>query len=151
MVGFTYRRVPAVQLARQLVAAGELGEIREARAVYLQDWLSDPEAPMTWRLDRSAAGSGALGDLGAHIVDMVQFLTGEPITRVAGTTRTFTTERPLLTENVGLSGSRVVDRAWSGDRRRRRHVPRARSAAAGWRRSRPPGSHPDARTASRWS
>lgn len=105
MVGFTYRRVPAVQLARQLVAAGDVGEIREARAVYLQDWLSDPEAPMTWRLDKSAAGSGALGDLGAHIVDMVQFLTGELVSRVAGTVRTFTTERPLLTSNVGLSGT----------------------------------------------
>jgi predicted dehydrogenase len=108
MVGFTYRRVPAVQLARQLVAAGELGEIREARAVYLQDWLSDPEAPMTWRLDKAAAGSGALGDLGAHIVDMVQYLTGETVARVAGTVRTFTTERPLLASNVGLSGTASV-------------------------------------------
>lgn len=110
MVGFTYRRVPAVQLAQQLVAAGELGEIREGRAVYLQDWLSDPEAPMTWRLDKSAAGSGALGDLGAHIVDMVQFVTGQKVSRVAGTVRTFTTERPLLAENVGLSGTASAER-----------------------------------------
>lgn len=105
MVGFTYRRVPAVQLAQQLVTSGALGEIREGRAVYLQDWLSDPDAPMTWRMDKAAAGSGALGDLGAHIVDMTQFLTGERVERVAGTTRTFTTERPLLTSNVGLSGT----------------------------------------------
>ena len=105
MVGFTYRRVPAVQLAQQLIASGALGQIREGRAVYLQDWLSDPEAPMTWRMDKSAAGSGALGDLGAHIVDMTQFLTGERVERVAGTTRTFTTERPLLTSNVGLTGT----------------------------------------------
>ena len=110
MVGFTYRRVPAVQLAAQLVAAGELGDIREGRAVYLQDWLSDPEAPMTWRLDKAAAGSGALGDLGAHIVDMVQFVTGQRVDRVAGTTRTFTTERPLLAENVGLSGTASSER-----------------------------------------
>jgi predicted dehydrogenase len=94
MVGFTYRRVPAVQLARDLVAAGEIGEVRQVRAVYLQDWLADPQAPMSWRLDRAVAGSGALGDLGSHIVDAVQFITGQQVTDVVGTTRTFVTQRP---------------------------------------------------------
>ena len=105
MVGFTYRRVPAVSLARQLVAEGRLGEIRQTRALYLQDWLADPQAPMTWRLDRALAGSGALGDLGAHIVDMTQFVTGQTLTDISGTVRTFVTERPLLGEGVGLSGT----------------------------------------------
>ena len=104
MVGFTYRRVPAVTLAARLVAEGELGEIRQTRAVYLQDWLSDANAPVTWRLQKDAAGSGALGDLGAHLVDMVQFVTGQPLTEISGTTRTFVTERPVLEQSVGLSG-----------------------------------------------
>lgn len=94
MVGFTYRRVPAIQLARQLVAAGDLGHIRHVRAVYLQDWLADPQAPMSWRLDRSVAGSGALGDLGSHIVDAVQFITGQRVADVVGATKTFVGERP---------------------------------------------------------
>ncbi|WP_319019215.1 Gfo/Idh/MocA family protein [Microbispora sitophila] len=104
MVGFTYRRVPAVQLARELVESGEIGRIRQTRAVYLQDWLSDENAPLTWRLDRSAAGSGALGDIGAHIVDAIQYVTGQELTGVSGMTRTFVTERPMLEESVGLSG-----------------------------------------------
>jgi predicted dehydrogenase len=105
MVGFTYRRVPAVALARELVLEGRLGEIRQTRAVYLQDWLSDPGAPMTWRLDKGHAGSGSLGDLGAHIVDMTQFITGETVTSVSGTLRTFVSERPLLARSIGLSGT----------------------------------------------
>jgi predicted dehydrogenase len=104
MVGFTYRRVPAVSLARSLVESGQVGEVRQARAVYLQDWLSDENAPLTWRLQREAAGSGALGDLGAHIVDAVQFVTGQTVGAVSGTTRTFVTERPVLEQSVGLSG-----------------------------------------------
>jgi predicted dehydrogenase len=110
MVGFTYRRVPAVTLARDLVRAGEIGEVRQTRAVYLQDWLSDENAPLTWRMDRASAGSGALGDIGAHIVDAVQFVTGQELTGVSGTTRTFVTERPVLETSVGLSGT-------AGDRR----------------------------------
>ena len=105
MVGFTYRRVPAVTLARDLVRAGEIGEVRQTRAVYLQDWLSDENAPLTWRMDRASAGSGALGDIGAHIVDAVQFVTGQQLTGVSGTTRTFVTERPVLETAVGLTGT----------------------------------------------
>jgi predicted dehydrogenase len=92
MTGFNYRRVPAIARARQL--AGELGQIRHVRASYLQDWLTDPTFPLTWRLQRERAGSGALGDLGAHIVDLAQYLTGELITGVSGVTTTFVTERP---------------------------------------------------------
>jgi predicted dehydrogenase len=104
MVGFTYRRVPAVTYARDLVAAGEIGEVRQARAVYLQDWLADGNAPLTWRMEKDKAGSGALGDIGAHIVDMVQFVTGQHLTGVTGTLRTFVSSRPVLEESVGLSG-----------------------------------------------
>ena len=70
MVGFSYRRVPAIGVARRLVQEGRLGEIRQVRALYLQDWLRDENGPMTWRLDKQAAGSGSLGDIGAHAVDL---------------------------------------------------------------------------------
>ena len=78
MVGFNYRRVPATPLARRMVAEGRLGTLRHVRVTYLQDWLVDPEFPLTWRLRKETAGSGALGDLGAHIVDLAQYLAGEP-------------------------------------------------------------------------
>ncbi|WP_112282368.1 Gfo/Idh/MocA family protein [Prauserella muralis] len=94
MVAFNYRRVPALSLARRLVAEGRIGEVRHVRAMYLQDWLSDAEAPMTWRLRKDKAGSGALGDIGAHIVDATQFVTGEPLTGVSGLTHTFVPRRP---------------------------------------------------------
>jgi predicted dehydrogenase len=95
MVGFNYRRVPALALARQLVAGGRIGTVRHVRASYLQDWLTDPSFPLTWRLRRERAGSGALGDLGAHIVDLAQYLTGQLIVGVSGGTATFVGERPL--------------------------------------------------------
>ncbi|MEZ3115313.1 Gfo/Idh/MocA family protein [Halobaculum sp. MBLA0147] len=97
-VAFNYRFLPATQYARRLIAAGELGEIRQVRGRYLQDWLSDPTAPWTWRTDAERAGSGALGDLGAHTFDLVRFLVGDrtgPIERVSGHLRTFTEERPV--------------------------------------------------------
>jgi len=103
MVGFTYRRVPAIALARQLVHEGRVGEVRHVRAQYLQDWLVDPESPLTWRLDKARAGSGALGDIGAHIIDLTQFITGERITGVSATTETFIEERPLPGAVHGLS------------------------------------------------
>lgn len=110
MVGFTYRRVPAASFARDLVQSGAVGEIRQVRAVYLQDWLVDPEAPLTWRLQKDAAGSGALGDLGAHAVDLAQFITGQKITAVSGTLNTFVHERPLLGEASGLAGTGTEER-----------------------------------------
>jgi predicted dehydrogenase len=105
MVGFTYRRVPAVALARQLVAEGRLGTIHHVRAQYLQDWIVDPQAPFSWRLDKAKAGSGALGDIGAHIIDLTQYITGDAIDRVSGRLRTFVDERPLPSEHAGLSGT----------------------------------------------
>lgn len=110
MVGFTYRRVPAVALAHTLVAEGKLGQIRHVRAQYLQDWLVDPQAPMSWRLDKNAAGFGALGDIGAHIVDLTQFITGSRISEVCGDLRTFVSERP---DGKGGTGKVSVDDAAS--------------------------------------
>ena len=96
MVGFNYRRVPAIALARRLVEQGRIGRLRHVRAVYLQDWLVDPDSPLTWRMQAEQAGSGALGDLGAHIVDLAHFLTGDAIIGVSAVSATFTPERPLL-------------------------------------------------------
>ncbi|MDQ0822877.1 putative dehydrogenase [Arthrobacter sp. V4I6] len=110
MVGFTYRRVPAATFARDLVQSGAIGEIRQVRAAYLQDWLGDPESPLTWRLQKEHAGSGALGDLGAHAVDLSQFITGQKITGVSGILNTFVHERPLLGAASGLAGTAAAER-----------------------------------------
>lgn len=110
MVGFTYRRVPAVTLMRDMIAAGRIGTIRQVRASYRQDWLADPESPMTWRLDKDRAGSGALGDIGAHIVDMTQFVTGQTLSEVSGVMETLVAERPVLAESVGLGGIAGTER-----------------------------------------
>ncbi|WP_055532171.1 Gfo/Idh/MocA family protein [Streptomyces graminilatus] len=95
MVGFNYRRLPATALARAMVTEGRLGTLRHVRVTYLQDWLVDPEFPLTWRLRKETAGSGALGDLGAHIVDLAQYLVGEPLAGVSALTETFVRQRPL--------------------------------------------------------
>jgi predicted dehydrogenase len=104
MCGFTYRRTPALGLARQLIQQGRLGQIRHIRAHYLQDWLSDENAPLTWRMDKTKAGSGALGDIGAHIIDGAQHVTGLQITGVSALLETFVHERPTSGEFVGLGG-----------------------------------------------
>ncbi|MFG1954811.1 Gfo/Idh/MocA family protein [Micromonospora sp. NPDC048830] len=103
MCGFTYRRVPAVTLMRQLVAEGRLGTIRHVRAAYLQDWIVDPQFPLVWRLQRDKAGSGALGDIGAHIIDLTQYVTGQRVSGVSAITETFVKERPLPGGSSGLS------------------------------------------------
>lgn len=102
MVNFNYRRCPAVSLAKQMIDAGEIGEIRHVRCTYLQDWLVDPEFPMNWRLRKDAAGSGAHGDLCSHSIDMARFLAGE-IGEVVGLQKTFITERPAEGSSDGLT------------------------------------------------
>lgn len=94
MICHNYRRVPAVMLAKQLIDEGRIGEIRHFRGTYLQDWIADPAFPMVWRLDKSKAGSGALGDIGAHSIDLARFLVGE-IAEVSGHLETFVETRPV--------------------------------------------------------
>ena len=110
MVCFNYRRAPAVQLARKLVDDGRLGEVRHWRAAYLQDFILDPELPLIWRFRKEVAGSGALGDIGAHIIDLAHFLVG-PIAEVVGTTETFIKERPLEEPGGGRREVTVDDAA----------------------------------------
>ncbi|MEV1332681.1 Gfo/Idh/MocA family oxidoreductase [Micromonospora costi] len=105
MCGFNYRRVPAVTMMRQLVADGRLGVIRHVRATYLQDWIVDPQFPLVWRLQKDRAGSGALGDIGAHIIDLTQYVTGQRITGVSAVTETFVKERPLPGGSSGLAAT----------------------------------------------
>src|SRR6201996_6209100 len=110
MVGFNYRRVPAIALARRLINDGRLGSLRHVRAAYLQDWLADVSVPLTWRLQQDRAGSGALGDIGAHAVDLAQYLSGEHLTGVSGQLSTFVEERPVAGGD-GETGPVTVDDA----------------------------------------
>jgi predicted dehydrogenase len=103
MVNFNYRRVPAVALTKHLIESGKLGEIRHWRAVYLQGWLVNENAPLTWRMQKELAGSGALGDIGAHILDLSHYLVGN-VTEVVGTLNTFVKQRPIEVRTSGGSG-----------------------------------------------
>lgn len=103
--GFSYRRAPGLTLARQFVSEGRLGEIRHVRAQYLQDWLADADAPLTWRLDKERAGSGALGDIGAHSIDAAQWVSGQVINGVSAMMHTFVSSRPRGGSSEGLGGS----------------------------------------------
>jgi predicted dehydrogenase len=102
MVCFNYRFAPAVQLAKKLVQEGRLGRIYHFRAWFLQDWIVDPDFPLVWRLDKNIAGSGAHGDLGAHLIDLAHFLIGD-MDEVVGMSETFIKERPLPSSMTGLS------------------------------------------------
>ncbi|MGB9857805.1 MAG: Gfo/Idh/MocA family protein [Dictyoglomaceae bacterium] len=93
MVAFNYRFVPAIRLAKELIEDGTLGEIYHFRAKYLQEWIMDPNFPMVWRLRKEVSGSGALGDIGSHIIDLARFLVGEPKS-VSAIVKTFIKERP---------------------------------------------------------
>ena len=94
LCNFNYRMMPALILAKKLITDGKLGRIFHFRANYLQEWIVDPQFPLIWRLDKEIAGSGAMGDLGAHIVDLARWLCGEPES-VMAMTKTFIDERPL--------------------------------------------------------
>jgi predicted dehydrogenase len=95
---FNYRYIPAIQYAKGLIEDGILGDIHQFRGRYLQDWLVDPDAPWSWRNDEELAGSGALGDLGAHTIDLARFLVGD-VERVSGHLQTFVDERPVEGED----------------------------------------------------
>ena len=107
MVAFNYRRVPAIALARRLVQDGRVGTVRHVRAQYLQDWIVDPSFPLVWRLQKDRAGSGALGDIGAHIIDVAQFVVGAAIT---GVTRSHRDVRPAAPAAGGIVGAGRIRR-----------------------------------------
>jgi predicted dehydrogenase len=109
MICHNYRRIPAVTLAKQMIEAGEIGEIYHYRGTYLQDWIVDPMFPRVWRLQKSVAGSGALGDIASHSIDLSRYLVGE-ITEVSGLLKTFIKERPLP-EDKKKTGKVDVDDA----------------------------------------
>ena len=105
-VCWNYRRVPAVALAHQLARSGKIGRICHIRGYYLQDW-AGPDVPLIWRFDKKIAGSGSLGDLGAHVIDMARFISGEEITEINGAiAETFVKEReiPSMGSAGGLAG-----------------------------------------------
>jgi predicted dehydrogenase len=107
MLCHNYRRCPAVTLAKQIIDEGQIGEIHHYRGVYLQDWIVDPHFPLVWRLDKSRAGSGALGDLLSHTLDLSRYLVGEPV-EVLGLLKTFVSERPMPNDS-GKRGKVTVD------------------------------------------
>ena len=94
MVCHNYRRIPAIALAKKMITEGALGNIYHYHARYAQDWLVDPDYALNWRLDKKTSGSGALGDINAHIIDLARYLVGE-FTKVTGTMHTFIPERPM--------------------------------------------------------
>ncbi|MDQ0338819.1 putative dehydrogenase [Caldalkalibacillus uzonensis] len=108
MISHNYRFAPAVQLAKKLIEEGKLGRIYHIRAQYLQDWIMDPDFPLVWRLRKDVTGSGALGDIGSHIIDLARFLVGE-IEQVTGMTEIFIKERPMgeMTEGLHAAQSSV--------------------------------------------
>ncbi len=108
-VWFNYRRVPALCLAKRLIDEGRIGTVYHVRAAYMQDWIMDPNFPLVWRLQKKVAGSGAHGDLNAHIVDLTRSLLGTEFTEVCGHAVTFVKERP-----IEQSGGRVNARRVSG-------------------------------------
>ncbi len=102
-----YRKAPAVALAKKMIENGDLGTIYHFRATYLQDWIADPQFPLVWRLQKEHAGSGALGDIGAHIIDLGRHLVGE-IAEVCGALETFIKRRPLagaVDDKLGAAAS----------------------------------------------
>ncbi|PLR76555.1 dehydrogenase [Bacillus sp. V3-13] len=104
MVAFNYRRTPAVALAKRYMEEGKLGKVLNFRGTYLQDWSADPNSPLSWRFQKKIAGSGALGDIGTHVVDIARYLVGE-ITDVNAITKTWIPERPVQTGGVDKLGT----------------------------------------------
>ncbi|MCC5976358.1 MAG: Gfo/Idh/MocA family oxidoreductase [Rubellimicrobium sp.] len=104
MVAFNYRRTPAVALARKYIEEGRIGTVLNFRGTYLQDWSADPDGPLSWRFQKAVAGSGAVGDIGTHVVDLAHYLVG-PIAEVNAITRTIVPTRPLQSGGVDKLGA----------------------------------------------
>ena len=108
MVAFNYRRTPAVQLAKKYIDEGAIGDILDFRGTYLQDWSAHPDSPLSWRFQKGICGSGALGDIGTHVVDMLRFLVGD-FKRVNARTATYIKERPLQSKAADSLGNLRVE------------------------------------------
>lgn len=104
MVAFNYRRTPAVALAHKFITEGRIGKIRNFRGTYLQDWSADPDSPLSWRFNKQIAGSGTVGDIGTHVVDLARYLVGD-ITAVNAMTHTYVKTRPLQSGGVDKLGA----------------------------------------------
>ncbi len=113
MVAFNYRRTPAVALARKYIEEGRIGKILNFRGTYLQDWSADPNGPLSWRFSKKIAGSGAVGDIGTHVVDMARYLVGE-VASVNAMTQTYIKTRPLQSGAVDKLGA--SDKSGTGPR-----------------------------------
>jgi predicted dehydrogenase len=110
MICHNYRRAPSAMLAREIVASGRLGRIHHYRGTYLQDWPVDPDVPLLWRFQKEKAGSGALGDILSHALDLGRFVLGSEVTEVAGDMETFVKQRPRL-DDPKRKGRVTVDDA----------------------------------------
>jgi predicted dehydrogenase len=104
MVAFNYRRTPAVALAKKYIEEGAIGKILNFRGTYLQDWSADPNSPLSWRFRKDIAGSGAVGDIGTHVIDFARYLVGE-ISEVMGVTNTWIKERPTQSGSIDKLGT----------------------------------------------
>ncbi len=114
MIGFNYRRTPALSLAKRMIEDGKLGKIYHFRGQYLQDYILDPNFPLVWRLRKDVAGSGSLGDLGAHSIDLARWLVGE-FSEVVGMSETFIKQRPIPAKMEGLSATGSGENAEMGE------------------------------------
>ena len=108
MVAFNYRRTPAVALAKKYIEEGKIGNILNFRGTYLQDWSADPNAPLSWRFQKERAGSGALGDIGTHVIDYARYLVGE-ISDVMAIAKTWIGERPIQTSGFDSLGNVKIE------------------------------------------
>ena len=110
MVAFNYRRTPAVALAKKYIDEGRIGRILNFRGTYLQDWSADENGPLSWRFQKKIAGSGTVGDIGTHVVDLAHYLVG-PIAEVIAMTKTYVTTRPMQQGGVDKLGASEIGRA----------------------------------------
>jgi predicted dehydrogenase len=113
MVAFNYRRTPAVALARKYIEEGRVGKILSFRGTYLQDWSADPNGPLSWRFQKKIAGSGAVGDIGTHVIDLARYLVGE-IESVSALVKTYISTRPV--QSGGFDQLAASDKSGKGPR-----------------------------------
>jgi predicted dehydrogenase len=107
-LAFNYRKTPAVALAKKFITNGDIGKILNFRATYLQDWSADPSSPLSWRFQKDIAGSGALGDIGTHVIDLARYLTGE-IDEVCSIVKTYISQRPKQEGNIDNLGNIYIN------------------------------------------